>query len=62
MHTNTLEEKSSSLKRNVPYRNRTASLVRIDLLRYMLRRNQPTTMLKNLLYISFFLRIQIEIF
>ncbi|KKO76539.1 hypothetical protein AAJ76_200071620 [Vairimorpha ceranae] len=57
MHTNTLEEKSSSLKRNVPYRNRTASLVRIDLLRYMLWRNQPTTMLKNLLYISFFLRI-----
>ena len=58
VHTNTVEENGSGLKRNKPYRNRTASLVRIYLLRYMLWRNQPTPMLKNLLDISLFYKYE----
>ena len=58
VHTNTIEENWSGLKRNVHHRSRTALLVKIYLLKYMLWRNQPTTMLKDLLYISLFYKYE----
>jgi len=58
VHTNTIEGNWSGLKRNVFHRSRTALLVKIYLFKYMLWRNQPTTMLKDLLYISLFYKYE----
>jgi len=58
VHINTIEGNWSGLNRNLTYRNRTSLLVGICLLRYILWRNQPTTMLKELLNISLFYKYE----